>query len=326
MEVLYKTCCLMMMLVNLVFIQTVKGQHAAPPDFKNCKKCIVLSEQSVDRAAILDLTQKKIVWEWRAKLSGIKPEHFTWFKHISDAKAVYNGEYILTTASGGGVALVRISDKKLMFYAYAGGNTHSAELLPDGNIVTASSNGNYITVFRTDTLNFPDHVYHKNIPVAFAHNVVWDKKNKVLWTASNNKLKIYTYNFNCEMPDLLLTDSIGLPGAQAHDLFPVYGKNALWISNTTSVFKYHINTKKLEKISVPYKDVKSISSGPGGYPTLLIAPENTYKAWWTDDIHSLNEPVIFKQEGLKMYKARWFIENSFSYQPGSTIRVCNDNL
>jgi hypothetical protein len=34
-------------------------------DCDNCKKCIVLAEQSVNRVAILDLDSKKIVWEWK---------------------------------------------------------------------------------------------------------------------------------------------------------------------------------------------------------------------------------------------------------------------
>jgi hypothetical protein len=303
----YKSAVFLFALLIITF--SVKGQQL---NFNNCKRCVVLAEQSVNRVAILNLDTKTIVWEWQPK-GVIKPEHLPWYKYPSDAKAVYNGQYILTTASGGAVTLIRIADKKVMFYAYAGGNTHSAEVLPDGNIVSASSNGNYLTVFHTDTLHFPDNIYKKNIWLPFGHNVVWDKKQQVLWSASQNKLKSFTYNFNRDKPDLAPKDSIPLPGTQAHDLFPAYNEQALWLTNTTDMYKYSFKTNKLEHISVPYHDVKSVSSGPVGYPTLLIYSEDIKKGWWTDEIVSIGNGCIFKMTGLKIYKARWYIDNKFSY-------------
>ena len=51
----------------------------------------------------------------------------------------------------GGIALVRFEDKKVVFYAYARrANTHSVEILPDGNLVSASSSGAYLRLFCTD--------------------------------------------------------------------------------------------------------------------------------------------------------------------------------
>ena len=283
------------------------------PTFENCRQCILLCEQSVHRIAILDLEKKKMVWEWLPEQSAnIKKEHVKWFTNPSDAKPVYGGKAILMNASGGGVALIRLEDKKVLFYAFAGGNTHSAELLPDGNIVAASSTGNFMTVFRTDTLQYPD-VYSKQQPLPSGHNVVWDKKQNLLWSAAKDQLKTFTYNFNRMLPDVTIKDSIQLPGTDAHDLFPVYGQPALWLTNTTATYYFNVEKNQASKVPLPYQHVKSMSSGPSSLPTIFIHPDGAKGSWWTDEIYSTDGKVIYKERGLKIYKARWFVENAFSY-------------
>lgn len=292
----------------------VTAQNKDIPTFQNCKQCILLCEQSVHRITILDLDKKAIIWEWRPEQSAsIKKEHAGWFKNPSDAKPVNGGTAILMNASGGGVALIRIADKKVLFYAFAGGNTHSAELLPDGNIVSASSTGNFMTVFRTDTTQFPENVYSKQLYLPFGHNVVWDKKQNLLWSATKNQLKTFTYNFNRSQPDFTSKDSVELPGTDAHDLFPVYGQQALWLTNTTATYYFNVEKKQVSKVPLPHAHVKSMSSGPQPLPTIFIYPDGTKGSWWTDEIYATDGKVIYQQRGLKIYKARWFVENGFSY-------------
>lgn len=291
----------------LIFSNNVNGQSGA----KTFKQQLLLTDQSVNRIVIADVKTGKITWDWRASESNIRPQDVKWFNAPSDAKAVYNDKYILINASLGGVALVRIADKKTVFYAYAGGNTHSAEILPDGNVVTASSTGSYLTVFHTDTLHFPDSISSKKIPLPFAHNVVWDKKRNVLWSAAKNKLYSLRYNFNRERPDLSIIDSITLPATDAHDLFPMFGKDSVWLTTVSSVFKFAPSTKTITAVSGNYtKNVKSVSSGPEGFPTIIMIPK---EKWWSDEVIDVNGNSIFKKEGLKIYKARWLLPDSFSY-------------
>ena len=285
-----------------------------------CKQCLLLSEQTEHRVAIADVEKGKIIWEWKAAAPDIQEQHIKWFNNISDAKLVYTGKYILTTASGGGVALIRIADHKTVFYAYAGGNTHSVEVLPDGNIVSASSTGNYLTVFRVDTLHQQDNVYSKKVPVAFGHNIVWDHKRQILWTAAMNQLIAYKYNFKCAQPDLTIVETIDLPGTQAHDLFPVYGEDRLYLTNTTDVYQVDLATKKLARMDMPYKHVKSISSGPNGFPVIISHPK---EQWWTDEITDTKGKTVFYQSGLKIYKARWMVNNKFSYPSQNPFTICH---
>lgn len=291
-----------------------------PATVADCKKCIVLAEQLHNRVAIADVASQQIFWEWKPEQSNIKTEHLAWFTNTSDVKPVYNGKYLLVTASGGGVALVRIADKKTVFYAYAGGNTHSAELLPDGNIVSASSTGNFMTVFKVDTTKAAVDVYSRNFPLAFGHNVVWDEKNQVLWSAADHQLLSFTYNFNCDLPELTQKETIDLPGKDAHDLFPVYGQNALWLTNTTNVYTYNFDNKKLEQANVLQANIKSVSSGDAALPIIIIRPKTS---WWTDEVLDAKGNSVFYQSGLKIYKARWYLDNTFSYPATHNMKQCN---
>lgn len=160
----------------------------------DCGRCIILCEQSQNRIMIVEAGSKTVKWEWKAGDSNIASEHYTWFDFPDEAKSVYDNKYLLVTASGGGVGLIRISDKRAIFYAYAGGNPHSAEILPDGNIVTSSSTGNFLKLFKVDTVSRPDEIYSKLYPVVDGHNVVWDKKRSILWAGSGQQLRAYIYS------------------------------------------------------------------------------------------------------------------------------------
>ena len=304
----------LIMLTFLLHKPCAAGLLYAPAD---TARFIVMAEQSQQRIVIADINTGQLVWEWKPAPPVVPATHIAWFSNPSDAKPVLNNQYLLMTASGGAVALLRIADKKLVFYAYAGGNTHSAEMLPDGNIVAASSTGNYLTVFRVDTLAAPADVYKKTIPIAFGHNVVWDRKRNLLWSAGMNTLISFRYNFNCAYPDLEPIDSVKLPGAQAHDLFPDYGSERLWLTNLSHVYLFDPATRSLQPGPTLQADIKSVSSAPGNAPTILIRPK---EKWWTDEVLDANGKIIFHQAGWKIYKARWLLTNSFSYPPGDTIK------
>lgn len=283
-----------------------------PLTVADCVKCIVLTDQAAPAIRIVDVGRKgKEIWSWNAQHSNITPDKVKWFSNPDDAKPVYDGKYMLINASGGGVALVRIADGRAVFYAYAGKNPHSSELLPDGNIITASSTDNRLVVFRVDTTAGVSPGYKKIIPLPFAHNVVWDKQRQTLWSAGGNHLYKLEYNFNHAKPGFIKKDSMELPGNDAHDLFPVYGKDALWLTNTGGVYTIDLETKKVFPVHFAYtKNIKSVSSGPDSWPVLIMKPKTK---WWSDEVMSSEGKVVFSRTGMKIYKARWFLNNTFSY-------------
>jgi hypothetical protein len=284
---------------------------------------IVLADQSVNRVAIADIDSKEVVWEWQPAKSNVGANDVKWFTNMSDAKPVYNNKYILANASAGGVALIRIADKKTVFYAYGGnGNVHSAEVLPDGNIVIAASTGNYLMLFKTDTSAYPYSGYTKKVTVADAHNIVWDKKRQILWTASKNKLYAFTYNFNCAAPDLTLKDSTTLPASGSHDLFPLYGKDSLWLTTSSKVWTINLSNKIVTEQSALAR-VKSVSSGEGEkYPAILLQSIDGAQQWYNDKVIDLKGNTIYQLSGLKAYKARWMLHSSFCYDDNSVVRIC----
>jgi hypothetical protein len=291
-------------LLITAFLHASNGQTNWHPE--KGKKYIILSEQSKSRVAIADIAAPGIVWEWRPSVRpDIKPEHARWFEAMSDAKPLENGKYILACASGGGVALIRVADKKTMFYAYAGGNTHSVEQLPDGNIVSASSTGNFMSIFVTTGKNYPEQTVRKDFYLRDGHNLVWDNEKKRLYTVSGDQLKTYRYNNDKKNPVLIAVDSVAMPDNGAHDLYRGYNKDALWLSAHSALFKVDVQSKKAEKVNTRFgENIKSVSSGPEGYPTIIIRPK---EKWWTDEVLDIKGNSIFKQQGLRIYKARWLL-------------------
>lgn len=302
-------------------LSNARGEVAgimAEPD-----RYLLLAEQSQNRISVVNATNGTFFWNWKAGVNNnVSAAHVSWFTNPSDAKRVYNGLYILATASGGGVALIRQSDKKAVFYANPGGNPHSAELLPDGNTVTASSTGGYLMIHKMDTLHHPSTAFTRKITQEDAHNVVWDKTRQRLWSASKNKLYAYSYNFSCTSPNLTLVKTVTLPAGNAHDLFPVYGQDSLWISTSNKVWVVNLNTDAVTEVSTLAR-IKSVSSGGTGYPTVVLQGLNATD-WWNTKVINMNTgATVFEGTGLKIYKARWKIMNAFSYPANDVFHFCN---
>ena len=231
------------------------------------------------------------------------------------------------TASGGAVALIRISDSKLMFYANCGQNPHSAEILPDGNIVTAESRSGEINTFVVDTIKVLGNKSN-TIKLGNAHNVVWDKKREFLYatgTIKDGVTALFRLQYNGERnnPKLIGQKRIYTFEKESggHDLFPVYGEeNKLWFTAASAVYQFDVSEEMpiCEKI-FSLEDIKSISNK--GDEVILLKPT---EEWWAEGLINEKEEELFQMKSSRIYKGRWMVDNTFSY-PESHDLIFTDN-
>jgi hypothetical protein len=304
---------------ELLTTQAIAGEEATAKE-------IVICDQKNSRIVMVDVANgNRITWEWKptASYAMIRSGAQGWFTNLSEAKPVYSGKYILATASGGGVAIINVSSKKAIWYDYAGGNTHSAELLPNGNVVTASTTGGYLLIFTVDSYINDDSKQGGKVAFEDVHNVVWDKANKLLWAAGKDKLKAFSYNNSCGSPALTLKKTYTMPQGNAHDLFPVYGSTTdLWLTNSGHIYKFNVSTGAFTLVKT-ISGVKSVCNGPSGYATILdVANGNGGESWRTDVITDINGGTVYKNTSFGMYKVRWNLVNSFSYPSGDSFHEC----
>ncbi|MEG1980203.1 MAG: DUF6528 family protein, partial [Victivallaceae bacterium] len=272
---------------------------------------IVCTEQFSTRVMILDADKsdwnnsEATVWDFDPFYNvAIPDDKLRHFGAMSEVKPVKNMTELLITASGGAVALVRIADGAVRFCEFAGGNTHSAELLPDGNIVTASSSGNYLRLFRVSEAS------HSDYEMPDAHGVVWDKKRGCLWSSGEYGIVRWEYDGRqlIHGEDFLVKPGTPFYG---HDLFPVLGEDLLYLSGRALMF-FDPGKGSFEEIysGAPY--IKSISKSADGQVLVTTPKEH----WWSDSVCRLDGECvnIFRTKtNMRFYKARWMMPNCFSY-------------
>lgn len=297
---------------NLNFIEAA----ATSPD----GRLVVVCDHNVHGIRVLDpngewsLSAAK--WSWHASDSPqIKLEHRNWFARPNEAKLRDGGQTLLvaggatpTTGGVGGVAIVRVSDKRVMFYYNGGSRTHSVERLPDGNLVSVSTTDNRIRVMSTDPTvsNWPDQVAHTDYVGDLPHGAVWDPIGRRLWISGNIGLSAYTYNGDRKNPKL--TRDTGIPLQKypeafgGHDLYPVLGQRKLFVTNNGHIWVFDLASRTFT-LNVPDHSIlkgfgansagKVVGNSYGG-PILFATQGST--AWTSRPLANSN-----------VYKSRWWM-------------------
>ncbi len=272
---------------------------------------IICTEQFSTRIILFDAEKENwngpdtIQWEFNPLYhKDLTPEQVLLFRALSDVKPVRNMTHLLITASCGAVSLVRIEDKKVIFCGQASQNPHSAELLPDGNIVSASSNGNCLRLFHIRENSFED------FELEDAHGAVWDRKRNCLWASGMYGITRWEYDGRTLKRGATYNPIPGNGEFHGHDLFPVYGEDKLYLTGRSlAVFNPE---RSIFESAEPVPDIKSISGNQEG--DVLVTTPN--EAWWTDTVSLCRNGVVIPyrtRKNMWFYKARWMMPNPFSY-------------
>lgn len=271
---------------------------------------IVAAEQFSTSFIVIDpnvdvLKNEAIVWRYAPIKDWDVPEDkLRTFSNPSEVKIVKDGTKLLLTCSGGACALIDLATGKYDWLVFPYGNPHSAELLPDGNVVTASSTGAYLRLY--DLKKDIKGTVSKKYPLESAHGVVWDKKTELLYACGKHGIVSYKYDpekveltqvkeYNLDLPDL---------ASGGHDLYLDPRDGKLLVTVTRGMVKVDQESGKFEVIT-PQRHIKSVSVAPG-IGTLVMIPT---ESWWSDKLGILDEQGVIKDfirmPHMRFYKARW---------------------
>lgn len=276
---------------------------------------IIGSDTELDRIYIMDPNgtnmNNNVVWSLSPEeLTGVASGEITQVGG-NEVKRVMGGTHILFISNR--IVLLRIADKRVIWYGRnGGGNPHSVELLPDGNVVTANSEGTSLKFFDTSLPNnsLPVNEYH----FRGAHGVVWDAKREVLWATGSDQLHAFYYNDDKHNPNVSGIFQENFIEKNGHDLYPVPGEDKLYFT-AKDTWVFDIETRVATKIDNAAP--KSISQNVKGGEIIYTVGEGKGNEYgigksYTPNIRSLNGPTR-TFTGAGFYKVRWLVPCPFSY-------------
>lgn len=270
----------------------------AQPDLIACgqdKALIINSKRSNKDVA-------DIQWSWKVPdAADLPPGYQKWMVPLDECKPVEGGKKLLLTSSGGGVALLDVASKKVLFYAYSP-MAHSAEILPGNRVAVALSThkqGNSIEVYdlaHPEKCLFKDSLYS-------GHGVVWNKYTQRLYALGFDELRCYALkDWNSGQPALKLEKTWKLPDEGGHDLSWV-NKNEMLVSTHENVYSFDIPKHRFT-VFEPLAGKHNIKSANYNSKSKELVYTQAEESWWTYNIYLKNPDKTISIPSLKLYKVR----------------------
>lgn len=291
-------------------------------------------------------------WSWKPTASlGFSTAEINVWGGGSDVKLrnndVWGGQWA-AVSDGHLAAIVSYPDGiRKWATTFASDNVHSAELLPNGNIAVAASDGNWVRVYTSS--QGPDSTSYAQFTINFAHAVLWDPGTNRLWVngydAANNEHILTALIVGGTAASPTLTEDTSrravLPTVWAHDTYPVTGNtDRLWVSTNLGVHQYVKSTNAFDpnypnNASANRTFVKGIGNLPSGQivetkPDSTKSPAGacTLNGWCTDTVDFYGPSATRSVTGAAFYKSRvWspdYYANDGVEDFGATTTALND--
>ena len=287
------------------------------------KGLVIGGDQGRHRIFVLDAAKKtwtvaSAAWNWApTAANGFGDVAHAW-SLPSDVRVRKAGKktYVLTADSKGFLGAIEYPSGRRLWATDAGApsNPHATELLPDGNIAAAASDGGWVRVYAASQGRAVS--AHTEFRLKGGHGVLWDPGRKVLWAIGDDDLVGLKVGGTAARPTLKLASRSTLPSAGGHDLAPVYGdRDRLWITTHHGVYQYVKSTKRFTKSyraakSIDLPIVKAVGNHPTTGQVVLTRPQDGCATTWCTDtaefFGSASQKATRTLPDAQFYKVRWF--------------------
>lgn len=283
------------------------------------KEEIALTDQLNKQIVLCDLLENTLVprWTWQPQeKNNYSSTEIEGYYYPSDVRTrIHQGlntQVLLTCASGGLCTMAQYpSGEKLWAVTLPQtDNPHGIELLDNGCIAVAASDGGYVCLYgNKDT----DGTHFVQVDLLGAHSLLWDPAFNILWALGQTRLNAYRITGNAEDPQMVLDPDFSaiLPILNGHDLSPVYHDSDFLLVIASAPFMYSKTQKSWTLASEGLGELLNVKSfcltqkGDRGFYTI---PNGAYQLWNTDILHSFNYKTNtveeIKTENMAFYRAR----------------------
>ncbi len=258
----------------------------------------LVCEQTKNQVVVFDMASyngtnldDNIVWNYRPVGRGSAVKCMAGAKYRSDT--VF-GNVVLMCAGGGYASMVTYPEKKELWeVSDSGGNPHSVEILPDGNVLVASSTGT-IRLYHTSALvSDPDAKVTQALEyeLAGAHGLLWDPKYNCLWAIGDVELACYKVEGTGASAKLVkdTARTKRLPDNWGHDLSADFtDSDKLWLTTGNFVYRFDKTSATFEKnfpnstfLSRPY--TKGFGNNRNGHTFYCMPNQGIGRAWNKSD-------------------------------------------
>lgn len=155
---------------------------------------------------------------------------------------VYDRDVIVGVSSAGWAGIIDYATKDILWEVrLAGVGPHSIEMLPNGDVVVAGSNGDGCVKYFPVSCNMKRE--SDSVALKSAHGVCWDPDLEALIVVYYSGVAVYTVDgYGTNEAKLVRDETRGaefFDDKSGHDLSPVYGEPMLyWVTGSKNVWQY----------------------------------------------------------------------------------------